>query len=590
MRSIAVANDRRVPSRLWWTQCAAVMLVTSLAVPVAAQIEKISNGIGGQQANGRSELPATNGDGSVIVFKSLASNLIAADNNGKIDVFLFDRVTGVIERVPIRPDTQSDPQEESFPPVVSDDGRFVAFGSAARNLVRGDFNLFPDAYRYDRADGSMLNLSLVIDSNNEGLLGGRVPDLPASISADGRFVAFTSASAHLAGVDANETHDVFVYDTNSATIELITSTSLGTTSERAANALSGAGVISPEGRYVVFCSEATNLTVGSPRDVANIFRRDRETRTTQQIASLAKGNCLQREYMVSVSEDARVVAFVTSLGIDGGDTNQLLDVYVWYADDDRIELVSRATTGAAGNGSSAFPGISRDGRFVTFQSTANNLTDVPDTNNKADIFVADLWDGRIARLTGLGGEHIVGDSLAPAISRDGTVVVFQSDAAFTSADTNGLADIFAVVNNLSFTPTPTDTPLPTATPTVTATAMSTATLVPSATAVASATTVATATAVASATAVMTATPGNGGGTATPTNGSSGATPTAVASATNGSVGTPTGTPNLRKSDGDGCGCRIDPETGKAASSLPLLALIGPLLLIGARRGFGAREF
>lgn len=538
-------------------------------MPAAAeqQPERITAGFAGSQPNDRSELPAANFDGSVIVFKSLASNLIENDANGRIDVFLFDRTTGSIERVPIRPDTRTDPLQESFPPVVSDDGRFVAFGSAAENLVRGDFNLFPDAYRHDRADDATRNLSLVIDGNGEGRLGGRVPDLPLSISADGRFVAFTAASAHIAGVDTNETHDVFVHDSETGTNELVSIANLGTATARAANDLSGAGVLSPDGNFVAFCSEASNLTTDSPRDIAGIFLRDRAERQTIRLAPLGSGNCLQREFMTGVSEGADVVVFVSDLALVDGDTNGLADVYAWRRPGELL-LVSATADGRAGNGASKFPAVGRDGRLVVFQSTATNLVDTPDSNGAdSDVFAVDLSDGRILRLTGNGSEVTTGSSFAPAISGNGVIVVFQSNGRLTPDDQNPYSDIYAIVNELSFTPTPTETPTITPTPVPTETATPTAS--PSATR--------TATTVPTATQTPTQVPP----TSTPTIDAGTPTPTRTPTSSGGGTATPTKKPG--GSDNDGCGCRIDPDTGRAASTLPLLTLLPPALLVGLRR-------
>ncbi len=552
---------------------AAVAVCVSLAaIPAgAAEPERVTRGVGDTQPNGRSELPATNGDGSVVVFKSLASNLIANDGNARIDVFAYDRTSDAIERIPRRPDTGTDPLEESYPPVVSDDGRYVAFGSAARNLVRGDFNLFPDAYRYDRASEDMLNLSLIEDINEEGRLGGRVPDLPPSISADGSLVAFTSASPHLAGVDTNETHDVFVYDAVTDELELISIADFGSPSSRAGNDLSGAGSISPDGNFVAFCSEASNLTADSPRDSGGIFLRDRAAGVTTRVAPVRSGRCLQREMFPAVSTGGEVVAFVTDLPLASIDDNGDFDVYVWRAAGRTIELVSVGTDGRSGNGPSRFVALGGDGRLVAFQSAATSLVDAPDSNGSGtDVFAVDLADGRVLRLTGNGDELAPGDSLAPAISRDGTVVVFQSDARLTADDTNSFPDIYAIVNELSFTPTPTETatdtptPSPTATPTATPTGTNTPAPSPSHTSAPQATPTATATGTS-----------NGGGspTATPTvTGPTGPTSTPV-----------TRTPIILGANDDGCGCRIDPVTGKSASQLPLVSLIPPLLALLLRR-------
>lgn len=543
---------------------------------------RISRGLGGSQSDGRSELPAVNGDGSVVAFKSLADNLIANDGNDRIDVFVWQRSDGSIERAPREPDTGDDPQEESYPPVLSEDGRYVAFGSAARNLVRGDFNRFPDAYVYDRGTGRMENLTLVRDINDEGLLGGRVPDLPLSISVDGRFVAYTSASADLTNVtDTNETHDVFVHDGETGSAELISSTTLGSPSLRAANDLSAAPALSPDGQFVAFCSEASNLVAGPNTQFAGIFLRDRAAGTTVRIANLGNNNCLRREYSPAVSDGGSVVAFASNLPLVEDDRNGVVDVYVWS--EGQVRLVSRPGDGNAGNGASSFVSLSADGRFLAFQSLASDLDPAGDSNGFADVFVVDLTDDRITRVT---TNDARGDSFAPAISRDGTIVVFQSNAALVPDDTNGLSDIYSQDNTLAYTPTPDLTATAgawTPTPDLTATAGAW-TPTPNLTATAASWTPTpnlTATA-ASWTPTPDLTKTAASWTATPTP-SPDLTATAAARGTSTPTPTVARTPSNPGSDNDGCGCRIDPVTRRATSSLPLFALLPPVALLLLRR-------
>lgn len=532
------------------------------------EVSLISRAPNGSPGNGRSELPTTNVNASVIGFKSAATNLIPLDQNNSIDVYLYSAETQLIERIPGRTSfPPSDPDGESFPPGLDFSGNIVGFGSAARNLVRNDLNQRVDAFVYDRVTRTTQNISLVLDEVDEGTLGGQVPDLPISLNADGNLVVYTSASAHLVSNDHNEVFDVFLYNRITGETELISVANLGGGGERAGNDLSANGSISADGNFVVFCSEASNLAAGTPEDFAGIFLRNRSERTTRLIASLGQRRCLQRDFSPAVSDNGSFVAFSSELPLDDQDTNGVSDVFVW--NDGAIIRISETPGGGPANGPSSFASISANGMFVAFQSAASNLVD-GDDNQNSDIFVADVVDRRIARASETaGGEDFPAPSTAPRISPDGVTVVFQSNAPLLPEDQNGLTDIYSVINVLSFTPTPTPT-TPTETPTQ---------------------------GPPTATQTRTATPPNGG-TATPTSDGSGTTtpgtttpgtttPTTATPAPTtpgGGGGTPTATPTVKKKGGGGgCSCRIDPDTGRPADGAPWQALLLPAALLGWRR-------
>jgi Tol biopolymer transport system component len=516
----------------------------------------ISVARGGEQPNGRSELPAPNFNASVIGFKSAASNLIESDGNGLIDVFVNDRNRQEIERIPRRTSfPPSFPDGESFPPGLDYSGDIVGFASAARNLVRNDLNMQTDAFAYDRNERSTEILTLVLDEVEEGALGGRVPDLPISVSADGNLMVFTSSSDFFVDNARNEVSDVFIYDRSTDQIELISVATLGGGGPRSGNDLSANGSISADGNFVVFCSEASNLTAGTPEDFAGIFLRDRGAGTTSQIAVLQQRRCLQREFTPAVNENGNTIAFTSDLQLDENDDNGVADVFVWHAGS--LTRVSQAPGGGAADGPSSFASISANGMFVAFQSQASNLI-ADDGNGSADVFVVDLADGRIARASETAaGDDFPEPSGAPRISPDGVTVVFQSDAQLAPEDQNPFTDIYAVINVLSFTPTPTpttptETPTqgpPTSTPVETATSNGGGTPTPSPTFGDFGT----------LTPVVTATPttGNGGGTPTPTSTRPGG---------GGGGG------------GGGCSCRIDPDTGRPADPAPWQALLLPVAL------------
>jgi Tol biopolymer transport system component len=167
---------------------------------------RVSVGPGGQQANGLSFEPTISADGRFVAFQSIASNLVAGDTNNNFDVFVRDRVAQLTRRVSVGPGGQQ-ASGGSAEPAISAHGRFVAFRSNASNLVAGDTNGVDDVFVRDR--GGQLTARVSVGPG--GQQANRVSYLPA-ISAHGRFVAFQSAATNLVAGDTNDSLDVFVRD------------------------------------------------------------------------------------------------------------------------------------------------------------------------------------------------------------------------------------------------------------------------------------------------------------------------------------------------------------------------------------------
>jgi Tol biopolymer transport system component len=169
-------------------------------------IERVSVSSSGVQGDGDSILPAISANGNFVAFKSLSTNLVANDNNGVVDVFVYDRAAGTTERISVDVNGQ-DADDFSFPPSISDDGRFVAFGSYATNLAAGDNNHTSNVFVRDRTIGK----TLLVDVGNRGQLGnGGTPDIPPSVSGDGLAIGFVSLASNLAVNDRNDQADVYV--------------------------------------------------------------------------------------------------------------------------------------------------------------------------------------------------------------------------------------------------------------------------------------------------------------------------------------------------------------------------------------------
>ncbi|MEV0663129.1 TolB family protein [Actinomadura luteofluorescens] len=371
---------------------------------------------------------AVNGNGRYVVFTSAATNLVPGDTNGATDVFLRDRWTRKTERVSVS-GTGAEGNGRSFEPSVSADGRYVAFTSQASNLVAGDANGTFDVFLKDRWTGATTNLH--VDSDEDQ---GNSAAFSPSVSADGRYVAFSSGSVNLVpGVDNGYRH-IFLRDVTAGTTEAM---SLNTAGEPLGDSSSEPS-ISADGRYVAFTSNASNAVPGDTNDTYDVFVRDRTAMTTTRVSLTASGGQFSGSGAPSISADGRYVAF--GAGSDDGTSH----VYRRDLQSGTTQQVSAGAGGASGNGDSGWPSISASGRFVTYESRATNLTPDEDTNEKIDVFVTDLLAQATTRVSvSSAGEQGDGRSEAMGISGDGRTVLFGSAASnLVAGDTNGFGDAF----------------------------------------------------------------------------------------------------------------------------------------------------
>jgi Tol biopolymer transport system component len=177
--------------------------------------ERVSLGPNGVQGNEISFEAALSADGRFVAFKSRASNLVVGDTNDQDDVFVHDRRTGTTERVSVGPNGVQG-NGDNDEPALSADGRFVAFTSDASNLVPGDTNGSPDVFVRDRRTGTTERMSV----RRDGVQVRGFSYNPA-LSADGRFVAFVSSAHTLVPGDTNDEGDVFVRDRRTGATERV---------------------------------------------------------------------------------------------------------------------------------------------------------------------------------------------------------------------------------------------------------------------------------------------------------------------------------------------------------------------------------
>jgi Tol biopolymer transport system component len=380
-----------------------------------------------------------------VAFESFATNLVSGDTNSASDIFVRDREMETTSRASL--DSGGNQANGfSFQPVISVDGRYVAFESDATNLVSGDTNTANDVFVRDRQTGGTTRVSV---ATGGGQANG--PSFQPAISSDGRYVAFYSEATNLVAGDTNGADDVFVRDRDTdgdgvfdeAGAVSTTRVSVGSGGE--GNGAGADPAISADGRYVAFYSEASNLVSSDTNGNGDVFVRDLEEEVTERVSVDSGGSQGNgSSYGPAVDWDGRFVAFASAAtNLVTGDTNSAVDVLVRDRQTGITERVSLSSGGNQSNGAAYNPSLSWDGRYVVFQSEASNLVS-GDTNGAEDIFVRDRTRGATMRVSvDSGGGEANGSSSAPGISSDGRYAAFYSVASnLVSGDTNGRQDVF----------------------------------------------------------------------------------------------------------------------------------------------------
>jgi Tol biopolymer transport system component len=350
-----------------------------------------------------------------------------------------DLQTGATSRVSVTSGgVQSD--GDSFTPAISSDGRYVAFVSAATNLVPGDTNAHEDVFLHDRQTATTTRVSL----DSAGVQTNDFSSGP-SVSTDGRYVTFGSYASNLVPGDSNLSFDVFLRDRQTSTTTRVSVDSAGV--QATGNSIDAS--ITPDGRYVVFTSYAPNLVAGDTNGKSDVFLRDLQTATTTRVSVGAGGVQGDNDSSVfaraAMSPDGRYVAFASrATNLVAGDTNAKWDVFLRDRQANTTIRSSVSSTAAQGDDNSVGGSISADGRYLAFTSASTNL--VPgDTNASDDVFVRDLQLGSTVRASlSTGGVQGDAGSGACSIASNGNVVVFASDAStLVTGDTNARSDVFA---------------------------------------------------------------------------------------------------------------------------------------------------
>ena len=407
-------------------------------------IELVSVSTGGEQGDGHSLHPALSGDARFVAFGSISTNLVSGliinPGYGLEHIYVHDRQTGITEPVDIGKDG-SEAFGESYGLDISADGRYVAYTSSADNLLDADSDFVSDIFVYDRQTKTTELIS--VSSNN--VKGNDFSEF-TSISGDGRFVVFSSNADNLIPSDNNDYYDVFIRDRLLGTTEIVSNSSSGVQG----NADSSHGVISSDGNFIVFQSIASNLVNGDTNLKSDIFVLNRTTGLLRRISipnSSAEANGDSRD--PSVSLNGRFISYTSeATNLVGHDLNGKSDVFIYDTNTGLTQLVSLSSDGTQGNNNSSSASISNDGQFVLFGSHAGNLVD-RDFNNSIDVFLHDRSNGATQIMT-VSDDGVRTQSVGlsgSTISADGQFVAFASYSdRLSTEDANGKADVLVKQN------------------------------------------------------------------------------------------------------------------------------------------------
>lgn len=456
--------------------------------------------------SGDSRAPFVSSNGQYVLFASTADNLVVLSNGAAmpsafppvLNVFLRDRTNGTTILVSANVDGSAGGNGDSVPTAISSDARYALFESSAGDLVSSDTNGASDVFIRDLVGGA----TILVSANTNGL-SGNGPSRNAAMTPDGRYIAFVSAANDLVAGDTNGIPDVFLRDRQAGQTKLVSVGALST-STSSPRGSSESPVITPDGRYVAFQSTATNLVPGVPAS-GDAYVRDLLTSNTiwasvgarlqvfttfhtsnaicynQQMTSdgqfvayeaspntggaltsgiilrysLATGitdlidtnafgvnSAYEDFHSLSMSPDGRFIAYI---GNTNGNTGATTCVRLWDANTRATILISGdLSNNVPAYSTCLYPGIDDTGQFVTFLSSATNLT----TNVLVGIYHVYLRNVSAGTTTLLdadtnGVASPLGPASVPSFSADGRLVAFDcSDASLVANDRNRVNDVF----------------------------------------------------------------------------------------------------------------------------------------------------
>jgi Tol biopolymer transport system component len=396
-------------------------------------------------ANGDSFTPVVSDDGRYLAFASDASNLVPSDSGASQDVFLRDLVEGVTTRLS---EGTSEGDGDSEQPRISSDGQVVAYFSSARNLTADNTSTSGEAFRYDLGSG----LTTLV-SGQCGGCNNEISNSGLSLSGDGTTVAYSTRRRLLA--DPEDEYDIFLADSAPSQRQAsLNSSGENGTFYWGSNAFGP--MLSATGRFVGFHSAAQNLS--APEITVQNFHsyvKDMDQGDLVRVSAHHGGSepC-NGSHQSSSSTPARsslsgtLAAFSSDCVFElaqGDDSNNSQDVLLRDIATMSTSRVSVASDGTESNGASSLVGISDDGTLISFVSEASNLV-ADDTNDALDLFVHDTVSATTRRISyDLFYNELPSGVRDASMSRNGQYLVFTTRDDLLPSDINAtVADVYRV--------------------------------------------------------------------------------------------------------------------------------------------------
>ena len=318
-----------------------------------------------------SEFPSVSADGRYVLFQSYGTDLVAGDTNNSSDVFVRDNVTGTNTLVSATP-SGSVGNLDSYPSAISPNGRYALFYSDASDLVASPTPLFYGQANYYLRDLQTGTTTMVSLTDTGSVPDGQSAAAVGAVTNDGRYVLFVSNSTDvITGQTPDGSQHLYIRDTVANTTRLVDQTTTGGVDPSEG---SGVGAsMSPDGRYVAFDSNSDNLVAGDTNGTSDVFIRDMQANTTTRI-SVGPGNTQDDcgSFLPSMTDNAQTVVFISCADNWGINPQTFDEGWVWHSGGGNITPLLSAS-GTLPNEGVLLPAISGDGRIIIFGSDSTNV-------------------------------------------------------------------------------------------------------------------------------------------------------------------------------------------------------------------------
>ncbi|HNP15966.1 MAG TPA: hypothetical protein PKI99_05855, partial [Terrimesophilobacter sp.] len=428
----------------WTTGVVVLCLAHAVERPAKAQgasFQQVDVSTAGVQGNSTCTSLHVSGNGRFVAFNSMAGNLVPGDSNGAPDGFVRDLLLGTTELIGLGTQGQQ-AASETVARGISEDGRFVVFVTRAANLDPADTDLYADVYVRDRQTATTELISVLMDSTPS------ISDcLQASISADGRYVAFHGGDPNFVPGDTNQFADVFVRDRLLGVTTLVSVDNTGSIGRFA----SGYPSISADGQRVAFQSLAKNFHPSETGNQWHVYLRDLAAGTTIALDLNPSGELGSKDaYEPTISADGSSVAFISGAAdlLASGPLNEVSRGYVWR---EGLPIYCPPLADGKEPAGGQDNGLSADGRYLVFTGGQTQYV-AGDPTASFDIFLHDLWTGVTSQVSSNGFDQPGNDeSKRGSISDDGRVIGFLSQATnLVAGTTPGVLHAFVRISD----PTP----------------------------------------------------------------------------------------------------------------------------------------